>query len=166
MIEYVVLAGAAAGTGWLMRRKHLRRRAVAPVPGIPCMARRPAGAGRWRSGRVYADRGAARWVPGRGEPVILTGGRATGVRVPSVKEGISINPGSRIVTCAFEDGGAGAAGTAGAAGAAAAAGAAGGMEIAVMPLDLRELLAALGQAVPEAAPEEPAAPDAAPEEPA
>ncbi|WP_327252525.1 hypothetical protein [Streptomyces sp. NBC_01244] len=157
MIEYVVLAGAAAGTGWLMRRKHLRRRAVAPVPGIPCMARRPAGTGRWRSGRVYADRGAARWVPGRGEPVILTGGRATGVRVPSVKEGISINPGSRIVTCAFEDGGAGAVGS---------AGAAGDMEIAVMPLDLRELLAALGQAVPEAAPEEPAAPETAPEEPA
>lgn len=149
MIEYVVLAGAAAGTGWLMRRKHLSRRAVAPVPGIPCMARRPAGTGRWRSGRVYADRGVARWVPGRGEPVILTGGRAAGVRVPSVKEGISINPGSRIVTVGF-------------------AGEGGGMEIAVMPLDLRELLAALGQDVPEADPEaDPeAAPESAPEEPA
>ncbi|MFD6887954.1 hypothetical protein [Streptomyces sp. NPDC059957] len=128
MIEYVVLAGAAAGTAWLMRRKHLRRQAVAPVPGIPCMARRPAGTGRWRSGRVYADRGAARWVPSRGEPVSLTGGRAAGVRAPSVKEGISINPGSRIVTCEFE-----------------ADGIAGGMEIAVMPLDLRELLAAVEQ---------------------
>ncbi|MFZ3497359.1 hypothetical protein ACODT5_29735 [Streptomyces sp. 5.8] len=128
MIEYVVLAGAAAGTAWLMRRKHLRRQAVAPVPGIPCMARRPAGTGRWRSGRVYADQGAARWVPSRGEPLSLTGGRATGVRAPSVKEGISINPGSRIVTCAFEVGGI-----------------ADGMEIAVMPLDLRELLAAVEQ---------------------
>lgn len=135
MIEYVVLAGVAAGTGWLMRRKHLRRQAVAPVPGIPCMARRPAGTGRWRSGRVYADQGAARWVPGRGEPVALTGGRATGVRAPSVKEGISINPGSRIVTVEF-------------------AGDGGGMEIAVMPLDLRELLAAVEQADPESAPEE------------
>lgn len=146
MIEYVFLAGAAAGTGWLMRRKHRLRRAVAPVPGIPCMARRPAGTGRWRSGRVYSDRGAARWVPGRGEPVALTDGRATGVRAPSVKEGISINPGSRIVTVDFEgDGGI-------------------GMEIAVMPLDLRELLAAVDQAVPGATPE--AAPQAAPEDPA
>ncbi|MDD9381478.1 hypothetical protein M8Z33_33490 [Streptomyces sp. ZAF1911] len=130
MIEYVVLAGAAAGTAWLMRRKHLRRQAGAPVPGIPCMARRPAGSGRWRSGRVYADQGAARWVPGRGEPVPLTGARATGVRVPSVKEGISINPGSRIVTCEFAED-------------------SGGIEIAVMPLDLRELLAAVPEATPE-----------------
>ncbi|MER5483886.1 hypothetical protein ABT024_11780 [Streptomyces sp. NPDC002812] len=134
MIEYVVLAGAAAGTAWLMRRKHLRRQAGAPVPGIPCMARRPAGSGRWRSGRVYADQGAARWVPGRGEPVVLTGARATGVRAPSVKEGISINPGSRIVTCAFAED--------------AEDGDGGGMEIAVMPLDLRELLAALPETPP------------------
>lgn len=139
MIEYVVLAGAAAGTGWLMRRKHLRRQAVAPVPGIPCMARRPAGTGRWRSGRVYAGQDAARWVPGRGEPVALTGGRVTGVRAPSMKEGISINPGSRIVTVGFaEDDG-------------------GGMEIAVMPLDLRELLAALPETTPGSLPEPPPA---------
>ncbi|MCY0939194.1 hypothetical protein [Streptomyces sp. H34-S4] len=130
MIEYVFIAGAAAGTGWLMRRKHRRRVAAGPAVGIPCMARRPAGSGRWRSGRVYADPGAARWVPGRGETVVLTGGRATGVRAPSVKEGISINPGSRIVTCAYEGG---------------------DMEIAVMPLDLRELLAAVPQAAPDAA---------------
>lgn len=142
MIEYVVFAGAAAATGWLMRRKHRRRQAAAPVPGIPCMARQPAGTGRWRSGRVYADQGAARWVPGRGEPVVLTGGRAAGVRAPSVKEGISINPGSRIVTCVYEGGD--------------------GMEIAVMPLDLRELLAAVEQAAPGPDP----APDPAPGEPA
>ncbi|MFD9305213.1 hypothetical protein ACFWCB_21550 [Streptomyces sp. NPDC060048] len=127
MIEYVFLAGVAAGTGWLMRRRHRQRLAGGPVPGIPCMAREPAGAGRWRSGRVYAEQGAARWVPGRGEPVVLTGGRATGVRVPSVKEGISINPGSRIVTCAYGGG---------------------SIEIAVMPLDVRELLAALPQEEP------------------
>ncbi|MFI5765618.1 hypothetical protein ACIA8F_32370 [Streptomyces sp. NPDC051563] len=133
MIEYVFLAGAAAGTGWLMHRKHRLRQAGAPVPGIPCMARRPAGSGRWRSGRVYAGQGAARWVPGRGEPLVLTGGRATGVRVPSVKEGISINPGSRIVTLAF----------------AGESGAGTGMEIAVMPLDLRELLDAVPRAETE-----------------
>lgn len=116
---------AAAGAGWLLRRKHLARTAAGPVPGIPCMARQPAGEGRWRPGRVYADQGAARWVPRRGEPVPLPGGRATGVRAPSVREGLSINPGSRIVSCAYEGG---------------------TMEIAVMPLDLRELLAAMAQA--------------------
>lgn len=121
----VVVVLAAAGAGWLLRRKHLARTATGPVPGIPGMARRPAGEGRWRAGRVYADEGAARWVPQRGEPVPLPGGRATGVRVPSVKEGISINPGSRIVTCTYEGGGS--------------------IEIAVMPLDLRELLEAVGQ---------------------
>lgn len=131
MIEYAVFAAGAAGAAWLLRRKHLQRRSAAPVRGIPCMARRPAGAGRWRSGRVYAEQGAARWVPSRGEPVLLTGGRATGVRVPSIKEGISINPGSRIVTCVYD-------------GATAS-----GIEIAVMPLDLRELLAAVPEATPE-----------------
>lgn len=130
-------AGVAAATGWLMRRKHRRRQAGGPVPGIPGMARRPAGTGRWRSGRVYADQGAARWVPGRGEPVPLTGARAIGVRVPSVREGISINPGSRIVT--VELGGEGGEGGE-------------GIEIAVMPLDLRELLAALPQTAPDSLP--------------
>ncbi|WP_404960332.1 hypothetical protein [Streptomyces sp. 147326] len=126
MIEYVFLAAGAAGVAWLLRRKHLARTATGPVPGIPGMARRPAGEGRWRAGRVYADGGAARWVPERGEPVPLPGGRATGVRVPSVKEGIVINPGSRIVTCTYEGGGS--------------------IEIAVMPLDVRELLEAVPQA--------------------
>ncbi|MEU9237773.1 hypothetical protein [Streptomyces subrutilus] len=125
MIEIVVVVLAAAGAGWLLRRKHLARTAAGPVPGIPCMARQPAGQGRWRPGRVYADEAAARWVPQRGEPVLLPGGRATGVRAPSVKEGMSINPGSRIVSCAYDDGGT--------------------MEIAVMPLDLRELLAAVAR---------------------
>lgn len=136
VIEIVVLVLGAAGAGWLLGRKHLSRLAAGPVPGIPGMARRPAGEGRWRAGRLYVDEGAARWVPERGAPVPLPGGRATGVRAPSVKEGISINPGSRIVTCAYDgegegDGGGGGGGT---------------IEIAVMPLDLRELLAAVPQA--------------------
>ncbi|MFE5720297.1 hypothetical protein [Streptomyces erythrochromogenes] len=126
MIEYVLLAGGVVGVGWLVRRKHRARAAAVPVPGIPGMARQPAGAGRWRPGRLYADGGAARWVPERGESVELPGGRATGLRVPSVKEGISINPGSRIVTCTYDGGGS--------------------IEIAVMPLDVRELLEALPQA--------------------
>lgn len=125
VIEFVVFALVAAGAGWLVRRKHRSRTALAPVPGIPCMARHPAGAGRWRPGRIDAEGGAARWTPSRGEPVPLPGGRSTAVRVPSVREGIAINPGSRIVTCAYADGGT--------------------IEVAVMPLDLRELLAALPQ---------------------
>ncbi|MEU9302866.1 hypothetical protein [Streptomyces sp. NPDC048269] len=126
MIEIVAAVLAAAGAGWLLRRKHLARTAAGPVPGIPGMARRPVGEGRWRPGRVYADGGAARWVPQRGEPVPLPGARATGVRPPSMREGMSINPGSRIVTCAYAGGGS--------------------IEIAVMALDLRELLAAIAQA--------------------
>lgn len=133
MIEILAAVLAAAGAGRLLRRKHLARTAADPVPGIPCMARRPAGAGRWRAGRVYADQGGgARWVPERGEPLALTAARATGVRAPSVKEALAINPGSRIVTCTYEGDGEPHVD-------------AGAVEIAVMPLDLRELLAALGQ---------------------
>ncbi|MFD9573456.1 hypothetical protein ACFWBI_26875 [Streptomyces sp. NPDC059982] len=128
VIEFLLFALVAAAAGWLVRRKHHRRRAAGPPEGIPSMARRPAGAGRWHSGRVYADRGAPRWQPGRGPAVPLAEARAGTVRLPSVREGISINPGSRIVTCAAADGGP-------------------DIEVAVMPLDLREFL----EAVPEAA---------------
>lgn len=127
MIEYAVLAVGAVGAGWLLRRKHRQRVAAGPVAGIPGMARVPAGAGRWRPGRLHAGPGgAARWVPSRGEPVTLTGARATALRAPSVKEAMSINPGSRIVTCACAGGGS--------------------IEIAVMALDLRALLEAVPQA--------------------
>ncbi|GHE53311.1 hypothetical protein CP980_23305 [Streptomyces vinaceus] len=132
MIEFLVGAAAACGVGWLIRRKQRQRLAAGSPDGIPCMARHPAGAGRWRMGRVFTGPGGARWVPRRGEPVALTGGRATGVRAPSVKEGMAINPGSRIVACAYGSGEPG-----------------GTIEIAVMPLDLAELLAAVPQAGPD-----------------
>ncbi|MFF3651258.1 hypothetical protein ACFYXV_21820 [Streptomyces sp. NPDC002181] len=109
-----------------LRRKRRERLAALTPDGIPCMARHPAGAGRWRMGRVLTGPGGARWVPRRGEPVPLPAGRATGVRPPSVKEGMAINPGSRIVACTYGTGGVG-----------------GSIEIAVMPLDLRELLGAV-----------------------
>ncbi|WP_406182522.1 hypothetical protein [Streptomyces sp. NBC_01006] len=110
------------------KRSERRERIAAGTPdGIPCMVRHPAGAGRWRMGRVFTGPGGARWVPRRGEPVPLPGGRATGVRAPSVKEGMAINPGSRIVSCTYGTGG--------------VDGSGGTIEIAVMPLDLRELLA-------------------------
>ncbi|WP_030291479.1 hypothetical protein [Streptomyces katrae] len=132
MTEFLALAAAAAGVGWLVRRRHRQRVAAGLPDGIPCMARHPAGAGRWRMGRVFPGPGGARWVPRRGEPVALSAGRATGVRAPSVKEGMSINPGSRIVTCTYGTGERG-----------------GSIEIAVMPLDLRELLDAVPQDAPD-----------------
>ncbi|MFD8143894.1 hypothetical protein [Streptomyces sp. NPDC059708] len=124
MIEFLFFALVAAGTGWLLRRKHRQRVAAGPAAGIPGMARRPAGEGRWRPGRVYADGGAARWQPGRGPAVPLAGTRAGSVRAPSVREGLAINPGSRIVACAAADGGP-------------------DLELAVMPPDLPELLTAV-----------------------
>ncbi|MFJ3878110.1 hypothetical protein ACIPW5_11680 [Streptomyces sp. NPDC090077] len=130
MIEFLFFALVAGGLGWLLRRKHRQRTAAGSPAGIPGMARTPAGAGRWRPGRLYADPGAARWQPGRGPAVSLAGARATAVRMPSVREGISINPGSRIVACALEGGGT--------------------MEIAVMPLDLRGLLEAVPQEADQA----------------
>jgi hypothetical protein len=114
------LAGAVAA-GWFLRRHRARRPAAGPAAGIPCMVRLPAGQGRWRSGRVYAAPDAPRFEPRRGAPVPLGPAREEQVRPPSVREGMSINPGSRIVPCATTDGGP-------------------DIEIAVMPLDLRELL--------------------------
>ncbi|MEU6891960.1 hypothetical protein ABZ934_09170 [Streptomyces sp. NPDC046557] len=121
-----VVAVVAALIGRQVRRVQRRRAAAGPPAGIPCMARHPAGGGRWRPGRVYVDQGAARWLPRRGPAVDLTDARATAVRPPSVREGLSINPGSRIATCALPTGPA--------------------VEIAVMALDLRELLAAVPEA--------------------
>ncbi|MFF5803356.1 hypothetical protein [Streptomyces sp. NPDC012746] len=114
----VALAGAAAA-GWFLRRARARRAAAGPAAGIPCMARRPAGEGRWRPGRVHAVLGAPRFESRRGGAVPLGAVQAGGVRAPSVREGMSINPGSRIVTCATEGA---------------------TIEIAVMALDLRELM--------------------------
>ncbi|MFJ7204008.1 hypothetical protein ACIQWR_10805 [Streptomyces sp. NPDC098789] len=128
MIEFAFFAIVAGGAGWLLRRKHLQRVAAGPdtAPvGIPGMARLPAGRGRWRMGRVCGGPGAARWVPERGEPVALDGARATGVRTPSVREAMVINPGSRIVSCVYAGGSA---------------------DIAVMALDLAELRACVPQA--------------------
>ncbi|MEU3408751.1 hypothetical protein ABZ766_33055 [Streptomyces sp. NPDC006670] len=132
MIEFLFFALVAAGTGWLLRRKHRQRVAAGPSAGVPGMARRPAGEGRWRPGRVSSDGGAPRWQPGRGPAVLLAGAREGSVRAPSVREGLVINPGSRIVACAAADGGP-------------------DVEIAVMPPDLPELLAAVPPVRGEAA---------------
>ncbi|WP_234378481.1 hypothetical protein, partial [Streptomyces sp. H036] len=50
------------------------------------------GGGTQREGQCAAE-GVAGWVPERGEAVELPGGRTTGLRGPSMKEGIFINPG-------------------------------------------------------------------------
>ncbi|MER5934051.1 hypothetical protein [Streptomyces sp. NPDC002054] len=119
-----ILATAAGGIGWLLRRKHLERLAAGPVGGIPCMVRQPAGTGRWRAGQVCGDAGDLRWEPARGGVVPLPGLVYTEVRAPSVREGMTINPGSRIVRCDGEME---------------------SIEIAVMALDLAELLKILPQ---------------------
>ncbi|MFE2252070.1 hypothetical protein ACFXC2_35885, partial [Streptomyces lavendulae] len=63
MIEFLLFGLVAAAAGLLLRRKHRRRQAAGPPAGIPCMARRPAGEGRWRPGRVHADGAGPRWEP-------------------------------------------------------------------------------------------------------
>lgn len=131
MFGFLFLAVLAALTGRLVRRLQRRRAAAGSPTGVPCMARRPAGRGRWRAGRVEVDQGAAR-LTWRGPAVDLTGARATAVRPPSVREGLSINPGSRIVTCALPAGPA--------------------IEIAVMSPHLGELLAAVPEAPVETTP--------------
>lgn len=117
-----ILATAAGGIGWLVRHRHLERLAAGPVGGIPCMVRLPAGTGRWRAGQVCGEAGDLRWEPARGGAVPLPGLAYTEVRAPSVREGMTINPGSRIVRCDTETG---------------------SIEIAVMALDLAELLEVL-----------------------
>ncbi|MEV8536709.1 hypothetical protein [Streptomyces sp. NPDC051211] len=119
-----ILATSAGGVGWLLRRKHLERVAAGPVGGIPCMVRSPAGQGRWRAGRVGGDAGGLWWEPARRAVVPLPGLAYTEVRAPSVREGMAINPGSRIVRCEGDGG---------------------SIEIAVMALHLAELLKELPQ---------------------
>ncbi|MFE6225403.1 hypothetical protein [Streptomyces sp. NPDC057854] len=81
---------------------------------------------RRRSGRllVGADAGAPVWKPsfGKRETVLPDDLRQVGVRPPSVREAMSVNPGSRIVECDSSTG---------------------KILIAVMPLELDQVVKAL-----------------------
>ncbi|WP_424217485.1 hypothetical protein ACN20G_35560 (plasmid) [Streptomyces sp. BI20] len=125
-ILYPVLALAGVALlvvlGRLLVRDRARRTALLPT-GVPGMARRPAGTGRWRPGLVApGPDGALRWIPDRGPATDLPPQVHWDPRTPTVREGITINPGSRVLRCAP-----------------AADPTTEQWELAVMPLDLRAL---------------------------
>ncbi|MFD6416082.1 hypothetical protein [Streptomyces sp. NPDC060194] len=109
VILVVVLAVAALAVGAIRRRAAERAgAALEPGPvGIPCMLRREAEGTRWRAGTLLPGT-PVRWqpTPARGRPPVDLPAdlRRTGVRSPSVREGISINPGSTIVECGSDEG--------------------------------------------------------------
>jgi hypothetical protein len=62
---------------------------------------------RWKVGRLLltgADPLLRTSFPGRREVALPPGLRRTGVRAPSVREGLTINPRSRIVECRSAEG--------------------------------------------------------------
>ncbi|MGC5343040.1 hypothetical protein [Streptomyces sp. DT171] len=138
-----LVAGVVAGmvgresrrSSWRKLRRALRRQAsrrrgaqgmgAAPV-GIPCMLKWEARSARWRTGRLVAgEAGSLTWIPswGKREVALPAELRRTGARAPSVREGMSFNPRSRIVECASPEG---------------------DVLIAVMPEELTRLAQALG----------------------
>ncbi|MCB5164188.1 hypothetical protein LG634_04970 [Streptomyces bambusae] len=121
-------------TGFLRRSlgRPAAQAAPAAPPGVHCMLRRTALARRWRPGRLLTGAVPLGWAPsfGRGSLQTLPADlRRTGVRGPTVREGMSVNPGSRIVECGSAEG---------------------PVLIAVMPGDLAAVLAAVPEAAPAA----------------
>ncbi|MFG3111454.1 AbrB/MazE/SpoVT family DNA-binding domain-containing protein [Streptomyces tendae] len=109
MIELVLGAVAAALVGWLMRRKRQQRStaiAAGEQTGVPCLLKWPAQGSRWRAGRVLIGAGPLVWKPsfGKQEAALPAGLRRTGMRSPSLREAVSLNPRSRIVECESSDG--------------------------------------------------------------
>ncbi|MFE9045855.1 hypothetical protein ACFYOG_33770 [Streptomyces sp. NPDC007818] len=109
MIELTIGVVAAACVGWLLRRKQKQRSAAAaagePV-GLPCMLKWSAQGSRWKPGRLLTGADRLLWQPswGRRSVALPADLRQAGVRSPSTREGMVINPGSRIVTCDSSDG--------------------------------------------------------------
>ncbi|MEU9731423.1 hypothetical protein [Streptomyces sp. NPDC048002] len=79
---------------------------------------------RWKAGRLQVGAGPLTWKAsfGRQAAALPTDLRRTGVRPPSVREAMGVNPGARIVECESHDG---------------------VVLIAVMPEDLRHVIDAL-----------------------
>ncbi|WP_225802692.1 hypothetical protein [Streptomyces sp. NK15101] len=109
MLELVFFVAAAALVGWMMSRKQ-RQRSTATADGepagVPCMLKWSAQGSRWRAGRLLIGAGPLVWKPslGRREAALPADLRQTGVRSPSLREAVAINPGSRIVECESSDG--------------------------------------------------------------
>ncbi|MFF8837016.1 hypothetical protein [Streptomyces sp. NPDC015130] len=109
MIELAFFAAFAALVGWLMRRKQRQRSAAVAAgetAGVPCMLKWSAHGSRWRAGRLLIGEGPPVWRASWGsrELALPTDLRRTGTRSPSAREGMSINPGSRILEYASSGG--------------------------------------------------------------
>ncbi|MEU7070267.1 hypothetical protein AB0B30_18395 [Streptomyces narbonensis] len=109
MLEIAILAAVAALVGWLMNRKRRQRSAAVAAgetAGVPCMLKWSAHGSRWRAGRLLIGAGPPVWKASWGgrELALPTDLRRTGTRAPSTREGMSINPGSRILEYASSAG--------------------------------------------------------------
>ncbi|MGW7358568.1 hypothetical protein ACWGI0_18545 [Streptomyces sp. NPDC054802] len=104
MVELVLLGALASLIGWLVHRKQ-RQRSSAPAPadeaGIACMIKGGPGGTRWRPGRLLVGAGPLAWKASwGGRTVVLPAGlRRTGLRPPSMREAMGLNPRSRIIEC-------------------------------------------------------------------
>lgn len=101
MIELALFATAAAVAGWLIRRKQRQRSAQIPAEkptDVPCMLKRQ---GRWRPGHLSIGTDPLVWEHAlRKQRVALpTDLRHVGLRRPTLREMLTINPGSRVVEC-------------------------------------------------------------------
>ncbi|MFE3516104.1 hypothetical protein [Streptomyces sp. NPDC059166] len=109
MIELTMGVVAAALIGWLMRRRQQQRStaiADGKPAGVPCMLKWSAQGSRWRAGRLLISAGPLVWKPSFGtqEAVLPADLCRAGVRSPSLREAVAVNPGSRIVVCDSSDG--------------------------------------------------------------
>jgi hypothetical protein len=130
VIDCVVLGVVGSLVGMLIRRRHRQRsaRAADGAPtGVPCMIKRASHGNRWRPGQLLINAKPLTWRPayGRSAVVLPDDLHRTAVRAVSTREGLVINPGSRIVECASSDG---------------------TVLIAVMPVDLELVTGALSGA--------------------
>ncbi|MEU0368744.1 hypothetical protein ABZ070_00495 [Streptomyces sp. NPDC006283] len=108
LIEVLAAAAAAALVGRLVLRRRRQRAALVDAgeeAGIPCMLKRSTGGSRWRPGRLLIGTGPLAWQASWGgrRSALPAGLRRTGVRAPSMREALGINPGSRIVECEAAD---------------------------------------------------------------
>ncbi|MCX5396125.1 hypothetical protein [Streptomyces sp. NBC_00102] len=130
MFELVIGVVAAALVGRLMRRKQQQRStaiAAGEPAGVPCRLKWSAQGSRWRAGRLLISPGPLVWKPSLGsqEIVLPADLRQAGLRSPSLREAVSVNPGSRIMECDSSGG---------------------KVLIAVMPVELDHVIKALGSA--------------------